>query len=463
MSMVLIGLEIHGYLVVENKKKLFCNCSLEEAEPNTNICPICTGQPGAKPMLPNKQAVDKVLAIALMLGCKINNKLVFQRKHYDWPDLPKGFQITMSGSYALPVGVNGNFLGVGIQQVHLEEDPARWNPNTGEVDYNRSGYPLVEIVTNPDLKTPEQVGDWLRKLWTTMGYIRAIDRKAGIKCDVNVNIEGHPRVEVKNVNSFSAIVDVVKYEVERQKNVLKDGKALTLSQETRAWTDGKTFFMRSKEQAEDYRFIPEPDLPAIDISRDWINSIASKLPEKPEQKLEKLLSKGVNKIDAEIISSDIILANMWEFLTIKGLNPVRSANWIRHKVLRVLNEKGLYPESFKGSNKELLKLVRLAEKGFINDRTALSLLSKLVVEDFDVESFVNQQGLAAVKDETFIKQLCEQALNQESKAVRDYLSGVGKAIHYLKGKVMKLSKGKADPNVVEKALRELLKDYKQHH
>lgn len=460
--MALIGLEIHGYLFVENNRKLFCNCSLsnEETEPNTNICPICTGQPGAKPMLPNKQAVEKVLAIALMLDCEINKKLVFQRKHYDWPDLPKGFQITMSGSYALPVGFNGRFLGVGIQQIHLEEDPARWNPNTGEVDYNRSGYPLVEIVTNPDLKTPEQVGDWLRKLWTTLSYIRAIDRKAGIKCDVNVNIESHPRVEVKNINSFSSIVDVVKYELERQKNVLKDalkeGKK-NLTQETRAWTGDKTVFMRSKEKAEDYRFIPEPDLPVINVSEEWIRSIASKLPEKPEKKLKKLLNNGVGRVDAEIISSDIILATMWEFLTHKGLNPVTSANWIRHKVLRVLNDKGLYPENFAGSNEQLFKLISLAENGVVNDRTALMLLSNLVDKDFDVEAFVKKHGLTAIKNEHTISKLCEAVINKESKAVNDYLSGVEKAMHYLKGKVMALSKGKADPNVVEKKLRELLK------
>ena len=453
--MVLIGLEIHGYLMVENKKKLFCNCSLEEAEPNTNICPICTGQPGAKPMLPNKEAVEKVLAIALMLGCKVNDSLVFQRKHYDWPDLPKGFQITMSGSYALPVGVDGSFLGVGIQQVHLEEDPARWNPDTGEVDYNRSGYPLVEIVTKPDLKSAEHVREWLRKLWTLLGYIRAVDRKLGVKCDVNVNIEGHPRVEVKNVNSFSAIVEVVKHEVERQKNAVKKG--VVLKQETRAWTGEKTVFMRFKEQAEDYRFIPEPDLPVIKISKQWLQSIKSKLPETPDQKLEKMQRLGVNAVDAQIISSDIILADLWEFLTSKGFPSQRAANFVRHWFLRVVNDEGLYPEDFKGSKLQVFKVLKLFVDKKISDKTANQLLAKLVKQDFDVEAFVREQSLTVINDEEIVKKYCEQVLEQEKKAVNDYLKGNEKVIHYLKGRVMRLSKGKADQQLVEELLRSMLK------
>ncbi|HLD55297.1 MAG TPA: Asp-tRNA(Asn)/Glu-tRNA(Gln) amidotransferase GatCAB subunit B, partial [Candidatus Nanoarchaeia archaeon] len=251
--MVKIGLEIHGYLVAN--EKLFCKCKaehgLKNSKPNMNICPICTGQPGAKPLLPNKEAINKVIQIALILGCKINNELVFQRKHYSWPDLPKGYQTTISGPHAKPVGEHGKFLGIGITEAHLEEDPAAWNPKTGEIDYNRSGFPLVEIVTEPDFTSSEQVVDWLKQLIATLGYIKAIDKKMGIKSDVNVSIEGGARIEVKNVNSINNIKNTIEHEIERQT------KNLPKVQETRRYdeTKGITTLMRTKEQAQDYRFI----------------------------------------------------------------------------------------------------------------------------------------------------------------------------------------------------------------
>ena len=222
--MVKIGLEIHGYL--STNKKLFCDCHLEHgkkySKPNTNICPTCTGQPGSKPMLPNKTAVDKVIEISLILGCKINEKLVWQRKHYDWPDLPKGYQNTISGPYAIPVGTKGKFLGIGITEAHLEEDPAAWNPKTGEIDYNRSGSPLVEIVTDPDFKNSNQVIEWLKQLIATLSYIKAIDKKSGIKTDVNISVGGE-RVEVKNINSLKNIKTTIEFEIARQKK--KDKKS----------------------------------------------------------------------------------------------------------------------------------------------------------------------------------------------------------------------------------------------
>ncbi|MBN2454414.1 Asp-tRNA(Asn)/Glu-tRNA(Gln) amidotransferase GatCAB subunit B, partial [Candidatus Woesearchaeota archaeon] len=269
MEQIKVGLEIHGYLAVENRTKLFCEDKIElNAEPNTNICPICTGMPGSKPMLPNRQAVEKIVAIAAMLNCRINRRLLFQRKHYSWPDMPTGFQRTMSGSYSVPVGEEGDFLGIGISDVHLEEDPARWDPETGCVDYNRSGQPLVEIVTKPDFKSAAEVREWLKKLMTTLSYIKAIDPEAGVKSDVNVSVgPAFNRVEVKNVNSFRSIVKAIEYEIMRQQAELKDGKKI--SQQTRAWNEKAetTAFMRSKEQAMDYMFIPEPDLPVVKLEQ----------------------------------------------------------------------------------------------------------------------------------------------------------------------------------------------------
>ena len=219
--MVKVGLEIHGYL--DTNEKLFCRCKsihgAKFSKPNTNICPVCTGQPGAKPMLPNSKAVEKAIEISLILGCEINQKLVWQRKHYDWPDLPKGYQNTISGPYATPTGVKGKFLGIKITEAHLEEDPAAWNPLTGEIDYNRSGSPLIEIVTEPDFKNSKQVVEWLKQLITTLDYVKAINKNSGIKVDVNVSVPEMKteRVEIKNVNSMSNIINAINYEEKRQK------------------------------------------------------------------------------------------------------------------------------------------------------------------------------------------------------------------------------------------------------
>jgi len=270
-----IGLEIHGYL--KTKEKLFCNCKAlsKEEKPNTNICPICTGQPGSKPMLPNAEAVKKSIQIALMLNTKPNiskskKEIVWQRKHYNWPDNPKGYQNTLSGPYAVPIGEKGEFLGIKITELHLEEDPASWNPETGCIDYNRSGNPLIEIVTEPEFQTSEEVANWLKQLVLTLSYIKALDKEAGIKADVNVNIHGKSeRAEIKNVNSIKEIVRAIDSELARH------AKEKPKKMETRRWNSktNKTEPMRSKEGAADYRFISDPDLPAIKIQKNKLKKL----------------------------------------------------------------------------------------------------------------------------------------------------------------------------------------------
>ncbi|MFT4310156.1 MAG: Asp-tRNA(Asn)/Glu-tRNA(Gln) amidotransferase GatCAB subunit B, partial [Candidatus Woesearchaeota archaeon] len=259
MQQFKVGLEIHGYIDIP--QKLFCNCPIDHNAPaNTTICPVCTGQPGAKPMATNVQAVQKAIHIAQVLGCTVNKQLIFQRKHYSWPDSPNNYQRTISGTYAFPVGQQGMFEHIRITQCHLEEDPARWDPNTGQVDYNRCGYPLIEIVTEPDFTSLEQIRVWLEDLVTALSYIKAINKQAGIKCDVNVSIApDYTRVEVKNVHSFSGILQAVQYEVNR---LQQEGIE---TQHTRMWSDEqqKTIFMRSKEDAADSIFISDPDLPTI--------------------------------------------------------------------------------------------------------------------------------------------------------------------------------------------------------
>ena len=312
----MIGLEIHIYIIT--KEKLFCRCKASREKglrPNINICPTCTAQPGAKPMLPNEEAVKQAVRIGLMLGCKINNEMRWQRKHYDWPDLPKGYQNTISGAYAVPIGVNGEFHKIGIWSMHLEEDPAAWEPDTGCVDYNRSGLPLVEIITAPDFINSEQVSEWLKILLHNLSYLKSVDGNAGIKVDVNVNIpKKTERVEIKNLNSIENIARAIDYELERQ---ITEGS----ERETRRFdkVKGETIRMRGKEEAEDYRFISDPDLQDIVLDPKMIEHLKKSLPESPDKKLEKMIKKfRINDKDAEVLTQHLDIAEFFEALANKG-------------------------------------------------------------------------------------------------------------------------------------------------
>jgi aspartyl-tRNA(Asn)/glutamyl-tRNA(Gln) amidotransferase subunit B len=454
---VMCGLEIHGYLNMENKTKLFCDDRIDaDAVPNTNVCPICTGQPGAKPMLPNRQAVEKIVAIGLLLNCNINKRLLFQRKHYSWPDLPNCYQRTISGSYSVPVGVDGDFLGIGISDIHLEEDPARWDPVTGQVDYNRSGFPLVEIVTKPDFTSSDQVREWLKKLVTALSYIKAIDPDAGIKSDVNVSVKpDFNRVEVKNVNSFKSIVKAIEHEILRQKKEIADGKRIVSN--TMAWDEKfeKTTFMRSKESAQDYMFIPEPDLPAVIIKQDFIDEISKTLPEKPEDKISAYIKKGVAKEDAEVLSGDLFLAELFEKV-VKDISPALAGRFFRKELLRIANFQKKAVEELKITEKHLIPLLKLLSEKKITEETARKIMEKLGVEPFDVIEYVKNENLSAVSDESSITAFCKEAIKENDKAIADYKAGKEIALNYVVGQVMRKSKGKASPDQVNRILRELL-------
>jgi aspartyl-tRNA(Asn)/glutamyl-tRNA(Gln) amidotransferase subunit B len=339
--------------------------------------------PGAKPMMPNGEAVRKAVQIGLMLGCKINEKLNWQRKHYDWPDLPKGYQNTISGKYASPVGVSGKFAGMDIWSMHLEEDPASWTPDTGCVDYNRSGLPLVEIITAPDFSTASEVGEWLGKLIHNLEYLKAIDSNAGIKVDVNVNLEnatfssptiaeqqaiaGMPgktaRVEIKNINSIENIGKAIEYEFKRQ--AVEGGKI----KETRRFDEvkGKTMKMREKESAEDYRFISEPDLPEIIIDNKFISSIEKKLPESPEEKLKKLVKKfKIDKKNAETLTKNIDIVEFFESVVEQGRIDVKFAlPWITGPLLRLLNDNKAKLSDAEIKVEHFVELLNLIKEGKI--------------------------------------------------------------------------------------------------
>ncbi|MDP2628378.1 MAG: Asp-tRNA(Asn)/Glu-tRNA(Gln) amidotransferase subunit GatB [Nanoarchaeota archaeon] len=450
--MVKIGLEIHGYLLTN--EKLFCRCKsehgLKHSKPNTNICPICTGQPGSKPQLPNKEAIDKIIQTALILGCKINQKLIWQRKHYNWPDLPKGFQNTISGPYAVPVGQKGKFLGIRIRESHLEEDPAAWNPKTGEIDYNRSGSPLIEIVTEPDFKNSEEVIDWLKQLIATLGYIKTIDKKSGIKADVNVSIKNSERAEIKNINSLSNIKAAIEYEIKRQE------KELPIKQETRMFDEkqGITIRMRTKEQAEDYRFISEPDLPVIKLDKKRINKLKSQLPETPQEKLKKLIKKHkIDKKSAEILTKKLEIAEFFEEV-IKKITPKLAIPWTTTELLSVLNynkkeldEVDIKPEHFI----ELLKLVE--------NKTITELKAKEILRSWKEKSSSpkkESEKHSTISEKSEIEKLAKKVIKENPKAVEDYKSGKENALHFLIGQVMKLSNKRADFKTAREILENLL-------
>lgn len=457
MKQPLIGLEIHGYL--ETKEKLFCKCKnfhdMKIIKPNTNICPICTGQPGSKPMLPNQQAINKLLQIGLLLNCKPNltpKNLIFQRKHYNWPDMPIGYQKTISGAYSIPVAENGKFLGIGITEVHLEEDPAAWNPNKGTVDYNRAGTPLVEIVTEPDFHSAEQVQTWLRQLVLTLSYIKALNKDAGIKADVNVNIRGlTQRTEIKNVNSITEIVKAIKSELARHE------KEKPVKQETRRWNpkSEKTELMRLKEQAEDYRFIPDPDLPSIKITKQRTQEINSKLPETPMEKLNKIIKKHkIDKQDAEVLTKNLEIAELYEEV-IKKINPIEALPWITVEWLSVLNHNKKTPDQVQVNSQHIIELLTLLKQNKITPLKTKDILRKFIPKSFSPKKLIKESK--RIIDKKTLSSIIKDIINKNQKSIQDYKSGETKALNYLIGQVMQATNKRADYQVVRKILEKELK------
>jgi len=454
-----IGLEIHGYLITD--EKLFCRCptNYKNENPNTNICPICTGQPGSKPMLPNFEALKKVIAISLMLGCRINSNIIWQRKHYDWPDLPKGYQDTTSGAYSIPVAENGEYLGIRIHHTHLEEDPARWDPENGNVDYNRCGMPLIEIVTDPDFKSAKEVREWLNQLLILLSYAKSVDADAGIKADVNVsvNVSGKQgdRVEVKNINSVYSIEKAIEFEISRQTSLLKSGEKV--KRETRTFIDAKkeTIAMRSKEESEDYRFIPDPDLPIIEIKKELPEEIRKSLPELPHLKVERFVKQ--HKLDekaAKVLSQNKELADFFEKVAEKA-NPELASYWVTIELLRVLNwnKKDLHEVDIKPEH--FIELLKLIEKKEITELAAKQMLNKFVPKSFS--PLTRLKSAEIIDDKKELEKICKNIIGRNKQAVSDYKAGNEKALFFLMGEVMKETNKRADSKIASEILRKLLK------
>jgi len=468
-SDIVIGIEVHVELKTDSK--LFCSCKRageENEPPNTRTCPVCLGHPGSKPVL-NKKAVEYAIKLALATNSKISEELIFSRKSYFYPDMSKNYQITQ---YELPLATDGklkleNQKEIGLVRIHMEEDPASLVHPAGMqdskftlVDYNRSGDPLVEVVTKPDMTSPEEARDFMKQLITILEYLEIFNNNTCIiKADANVSIKesNYTRAEIKNITGFKDIERALKYEVTKQKKETEEGKKL--KQETRAWDSEKgiTFSLREKETEADYGYIVDPDLVKTELTKKWISKIKEQMPELAHEKLAKFTKKhGIKEEMAKVISKDKALAEMFEAVS-TAVNPELAAKWIRRELTRVLNynKKKLHDTEIKDIH--MIDLLKLIEENKITETTAQRIIEKLVEKPFDVNEYVKKQSLEAVSDSTELEKICKQAIEEGQKAVEDYKAGNEKALHFVVGLVMKATKGKASPKEVNEILKSLIK------
>lgn len=468
-----IGLEVHVELAT--KTKIFCSCSTQfGGAPNTHTCPVCTGMPGSLPVL-NKQVVEYAMAIGLATNCDITRVCKFDRKNYFYPDNPQNYQISQ---LYLPIARNGYVeIEVGdtkkkvrIHEMHMEEDAGKlihdeWD-DTSLVDYNRSGVPLVEIVSEPDMRSADEVIAYLEKLRTIIQYLGASDCKlqeGSMRADVNLSVREAgtekfgTRTEMKNLNSFKAIARAIEGERQRQIELLEEGKAVI--QETRRWNDNKesSHAMRSKEDAQDYRYFPEPDLVPIVISDEWIKEIKSRQPELRSEKLERYKKEfDIPQYDAQIITESKHMADIFEATTAICKKPKKVSNWLMVETLRLLKERDMEPEDICFSPENLAKLIELADAGTINSSVAKEVFEKIFAEDIDPDKYVEEHGLKTVNDEGALTAVLKKVIADNPQAVADYKGGKEKALGALVGQTMKAMKGKANPGMVNQKLRDML-------
>ena len=468
-----IGLEVHVELAT--KTKIFCACSTAfGGAPNTHTCPVCTGQPGSLPVL-NKQVVEYAVAVGLATNCTITQYSKFDRKNYFYPDNPQNYQISQ---LYLPICRNGSVeietangkKNVRIHEIHMEEDAGKLVHDEWEdvsiVDYNRSGVPLIEIVSEPDMRSAEEVIAYLETLRQTIQYLGASDCKlneGSMRADVNLSVrevgatEFGTRTEMKNLNSFKAIARAIEGERARQIELLEEGKQVI--QETRRWDDNKeySYAMRSKEDAQDYRYFPEPDLVPIVISDEWLAEIKAKEPELRTAKLERYKKEyELPDYDAQIITGSKHMADIFEETTAICKKPKKVSNWLMGETCRLLKEHEKEPEDIAFSAENLAKLIELVDGGVINGNVAKEVFEQIFAENIDPEKYVEEKGLKTVHDEGALRETIEQIVADNPKSVEDYHNGKEKAIGFLVGQTMKAMKGKADPGMVNKILKEIL-------
>ncbi|GIO34193.1 MULTISPECIES: Asp-tRNA(Asn)/Glu-tRNA(Gln) amidotransferase subunit GatB [Paenibacillus] len=469
-----IGLEVHVELKTESK--IFCGCSTEfGAPPNTHTCPICLGHPGVLPVL-NKQAVEYAVKAAMALNCEIADVSKFDRKNYFYPDSPKAYQISQ---YDQPVGqngwidieVDGKTKRIGITRLHLEEDAGKLTHIDGGyaslVDFNRVGTPLVEIVSEPEISSPEEARAYLEKLRAIMQYCEVSDVKmeeGSMRCDANISIRPYgqkefgTRAELKNMNSFRGVQRGLEYEEYRQAEILDEGG--TVVQETRRWDEaqGKTFTMRGKEEAHDYRYFPDPDLVKVYIDEEWKNRIRESIPELPDARKARYTNEyGLPSYDAEVITSSKPIADLFED-SLKYTKDAKSvSNWIMGELLGYLNANNLEFSEVKMTGQGLGEMIGLIDKGTISTKIAKTVFKEMLESGKLPQQIVEEKGLVQISDEGAIKSIVEQVVAANPQSVEDYRAGKQKAIGFLVGQVMKESRGKANPAIVNKLLEEVLK------
>ena len=471
---VVIGLEVHAEL--STKTKIFCSCPTTfGAEPNTHICPICTAMPGTLPVL-NEKVVEYAVKAGLATNCEISKDSKNDRKNYFYPDLPKAYQISQFDKPLCEHGYieieddDGNKKKVRLLRIHIEEDAGKLNHNEfgvgSLVDLNRAGVPLIEMVSEPDIRSSREAEQYLRKIKSILEYIEVSDCKmqeGSLRADVNVSVRKKgeekfgTRTEMKNMNSFRAIVRAIEYEKDRQIEVLEEGGKI--EQETLRWDDinGRTSSMRDKEDAQDYRYFPDPDLVAIRLSDEYVENIRKSLPELPESRRDRYIKEyNLSEKDAKLLTSSKYLSNLFEgALEICG-NAKAVANWILSDISRILNEKELEPENIPFTAEQLAKMIQLIDKGTISSAIAKKVLTELFENPKDPEEIIKEKGWIQISDEGAIKEVVMKVLENNPQSVADFKGGKDKALGILVGQAMKETKGKANPQMLNKMFLEEL-------
>ncbi len=468
-----IGLETHVELAT--KTKIFCACTTRfGGDPNTHCCPVCTGMPGTLPVL-NKKVLEFAVKAGLALNCEITRYSKFDRKNYFYPDLPKAYQISqlylpIARDGAVSIRTAAGDKTIRIHELHMEEDAGKlvhdpWIDQT-RADYNRCGVPLIEIVTEPDFRPADEVTAYLEKLKETLQYLGVSDCKmqeGSLRCDVNLSVrpmgsgELGTRTEMKNLNSFKAIARAIDYEARRQIELIEEDRRVV--QETRRWDENKdaTYAMRSKENAQDYRYFPEPDIPPIELSEEYLDGLRAAQPELAEAKRARYQAEyGLPEYDSRMITSDCVLARFFEDLTALGAPPKQGANWIMGEVLGALSARGMEPKDMKLTPATLARLITLVGEGTLNRNTAVKVFEAVFDTDGDVDAYVKAHGLEQVNDDGLVRETAAKVLEANPQSAADYRGGKEKAFGFLVGQVMRELKGRANPQSVNRILKELL-------
>lgn len=471
-----IGLEVHVQLATNSK--IFCNCSTKfGSQPNSNVCPVCLGMPGVLPVL-NKKVVEYTTKAGLALNCKINKKSIFARKNYFYPDLPKGYQISQ---YELPIcengyidiHINGKSKRIGITRIHMEEDAGKsiHGENLGDsyssfIDLNRAGVPLMEIVSEPDMRSGEEAKEYLQKLKTILEYIEVSDcnmEEGSLRCDANISVrpigqkEFGTKTEIKNMNSFKNVQKAIDYEIKRQIKVINEGGKII--QETRLWDPEKnaTISMRSKEEAHDYRYFPDPDLVPLSLDDEFIENIKRTLPILPDELKEKFIKEyGLPEYDASVLTSVKSYATFFEETVRISNNPKKVSNWIMSELLRVVNDKGCDIFDAGLSPENLAEIITLIDSGKISGKIAKDVFEEVIETGKKPSAIIEQKGLVQISDDKELESIIKRIIENSPRETERFKNGEQKLMGFFVGQVMKETKGKANPKLVNEIINKLL-------